>query len=733
MRMSLKSSALSFAVLVALAGCGSGFSTSDGDVSNKGGGPTTGGPGGTASCTYVTTAPIAKAGGAGNTRQEIPVAATGDTMVVQVFEPKKLDVGGTYPLVLQGHGYGGSRNTTPDGFQQRLIDAGYYVISIDERGFGESSGTVRVMDPEYEGKDLVAVLDWAEKLPGLRRCQEDGKMVVGSYGGSYGGMYQFLLMGSDQQKQRLHIIAPDITPHDLTYSLTPNGVVKSGYGLVLLAGGESNPRKDAPPPRQDPILFESLINAVTANSFSASSTNFFKYHSVAYFCDGQPAGPQSFLNPQAVPDVGNIAAKPFPKADVLLTQGFRDTLFNFNEAYGNFQCMKALGGDVRLLTHESGHILPISLTSVPPSGGLTPSTPIPSQNLEGPLDPFYAAVTFPNFQDAGGARNCGSIVLNDVQFAWFEEKLQGKTGVGLLDTALKGLKQGDTCLSLGAGDAIAMSTVKQGGTPYDVKTDTPQFNSALGVLGSVLGNGVREQILATQAIPVPAGAVAIAGLPTMSLNIAGLTGQEMATCPVAQLNLAACDPILFLGIGHRAKGTTRWDLIDDQLTPIRGFGDHGTADKPMLMSGIAERINPDDEVALLIYAFHAQYPVTWSRDLLVPAVKLTGKINLPFIQASEITASFQTAGDAPSGGGGGGGGLCAPDQIPGIGGQCLPAAPGGLPALPAGGAGGLPSLPTGGGLPSLPSGLPGLPTGGGSGLCAPSQIPGIGGQCLPSP
>src|SRR5690625_1950230 len=118
--------------------------------------------------------------------QAIEVEATGDTLVVTVSEPTQLETGKTYPLVLHGHGYGGSRSTLPDDFQQRLRNAGYYVISIDQRGFGESSGSVRVMSPDYAGRDLVALLDWAENLPGLRR-RPNGKMVVGSYGGSYGG------------------------------------------------------------------------------------------------------------------------------------------------------------------------------------------------------------------------------------------------------------------------------------------------------------------------------------------------------------------------------------------------------------------------------------------------------------------------------------------------------------------------------------------------------------------
>ena len=202
---------------------------------------------GSSGATGPVTVPVTKTQDGTIYRQAIHVDATGDTQVFQVFEPTHLVAGQTYPLVLQGHGYGGSRETdAPDGsFIARLRDAGYYVISIDERGFGESSGTVRVMDPEYEGQDLIAILDWAENLPGLRR-HSDGSMVVGSYGGSYGGMYQFLLAGADP-RHRLHVIAPDITPHDLTYALNEGNVVKSGWGLVLVAGGEAGAKRRATP------------------------------------------------------------------------------------------------------------------------------------------------------------------------------------------------------------------------------------------------------------------------------------------------------------------------------------------------------------------------------------------------------------------------------------------------------------------------------------------------------
>jgi ABC-2 type transport system ATP-binding protein len=604
-----------FCLSASLYGCGSSSSTNDGN--------------GVAGDTGATTTPVAADRDGTIYRQEIPVAATGDTIVVQVFEPTHLQQGKSYPLVLQGHGYGGSRETAaPDGsFIKRLNDAGYYVISIDERGFGESSGTVRVMDPEYEGQDLIAVLDWAENLEGLRR-RGNGEMMVGSYGGSYGGMYQVLLYAVDP-KHRLRVLAPDITPHDLTYSLDPNGVVKSGWGLALVAGGESSITQILKPAdplgtvtsllqqlaeggtREDTAIVEILTTAGVTNNFPQAGINFMKYHSLAYFCDGQPAGPQNFL--LATPDALTVAPDKPPKADVLLTQGFRDTLFNFNDGLHNYECLHALGGDVRLLTHQTGHILPVSLGAV---------------GLEDPLDPFYAAITFPGLGDASGSRSCGTLNLDDVQFAWFEEKLQGRKGA--IDAALPTGK--NFCLSLAEGDAIETKTVKRGGESFDIDASTPQLNSLLGVVGSLLGNGVRDSVLlADQPLyTVPAGGAIIAGVPMLHVDIEGLSGAEQATCTTDLVQLA-CDPIYFLAIGHRPAGQTRWDIIDDQITPVRGFGPHD-----LEMNGIAERLAEGEQVALLIYAFTAQYPITWSRDIAVPAATLSGSVELPLLKNADI-------------------------------------------------------------------------------------------------
>lgn len=559
-------------------------------------------------------------------RQEIPVAATGDTIVVQVFEPAVLQRGHTYPLVLHGHGYGGSRMTTPSALAQRLIDSGYYLISIDQRGFGESSGKVRIMSPDFEGQDLIAVLDWAENLDGLRR-RASGEMVVGSYGGSYGGMYQFLLAGADP-RHRLRVIAPDITPHDLVYALNPRDTVKSGWGLALSAGAEglglspfvallggklpTLPTQLPTRIRQDLAVYETLIGAATTNGMPEAGRNFLSYHSVSYFCDGQRAQAQDFL--LARPDPREVAPRAFAPLDALITQGFRDTLFNFNDGLANYECLSAKGGDVRLLTHQSGHILPLSMSSAP-------------GNLEEALDPFYAALSLPGFQDAGGSRRCGSLNLDDATYAWFEAKLKGRSRQ--LDRALPTRR--NVCLSLAENDAIAVSEVRRGGRPFVIDASLPQFNSALAVAGSVLGNGAREALLATQPIyTAPERGAVLAGVPTLSIELRKLIGVGQDRCALP-LSAEPCTPILFLGIGHRKAGQERWDLIDDQLTPIRGFGTHRGE-----MTGVAERLAAGDELALLVYGFHLQYPVTFSRYLALPAISLSGRINLPLLTRTEI-------------------------------------------------------------------------------------------------
>lgn len=549
-------------------------------------------------------------------------SASGETIAFQVLEPiGGIDCDQGHPLVLHGHGFGGSRTT--EGFE-RYREAGFAMISIDQRGFGESTGTVRVMDPEFEGRDLVQILDWAEEnLDYLRYRQEPSlpdelnpNMVAGAIGGSYGGGFQLLLHGQDPQR-RMDALVPDITWFDLRYSLNPGNVIKTGWDLVLAAGGEAGSTGKGNG-GLDPIIREILAQGASLNRFPEAGLDFFHYHSPAYRCSGEPVSlsdTSTLLNFQIAPPAFDVEPTPYPEVDVLLTQGMRDTLFNFNEAWRNFECLKALGGDVRLLTHQSGHILPVE----------APEDLQPGEFI----DPTAGLLEIPGFQGAAGEFACGDISISDATLNWLEHHLLGKQ----LEDYLEGT-DANVCLSLEDGQSVMVPTHS---------FPAPSLDG-----GELQGDKVVERAVLTD-VPVASGYEAVAsasqppvavvlgqagekglvlgGIPTTRLTVSDLAGRSECEVGLAPLS-AGCDPIVFVGLGKRVSGNSRWQLIDDQIKPVRGLKQQ----KVVELVGIAEALMPGDELALLVYGFHPQYPVSWSRDALVPFVHIEGTVQLPVLQ-----------------------------------------------------------------------------------------------------
>src|SRR5262245_25467081 len=80
-----------------------------------------------------------------------------------VFKPASASAANPVPMVLHSHGWGGSRTRTASSFQD-LLDAGFGVISFDQRGFGESGGKAHVEDPAFEGEDVINIVDYVAGL-----------------------------------------------------------------------------------------------------------------------------------------------------------------------------------------------------------------------------------------------------------------------------------------------------------------------------------------------------------------------------------------------------------------------------------------------------------------------------------------------------------------------------------------------------------------------------------------
>lgn len=309
---------------------------------------------------------------------EVVSDVDGAVIAFTVHEPRQVVEGARYPLVLHSHGYGGSRVNAAgrpaeggtDSFA-RLLDAGYGVVSIDERGFGESGGKVRILDPYYEGQDLLKVIDWAEgNLPWL--AYRDDNLVLGAIGGSYGGGYQHLVHAIDP-KHRLDALVPEITWHDLRYSLYSGDTFKSYWATLLSAVGNT---KQPSGGGQDTIVNEGLAEGMATNHLSDDKLALLYQNSLASYCNGE--------NPYALERLGNA---PLAPVDAMYWQGIADTLFNLNEEQKNYQCLKAAGGDVRLLTKNQGH----------------------------------------DTAGAGG-ENCGELNKDRATVDWFDEKLKGIAG-----------------------------------------------------------------------------------------------------------------------------------------------------------------------------------------------------------------------------------------------------------------------------------------------------------------
>ncbi|HEX5861867.1 MAG TPA: alpha/beta fold hydrolase, partial [Nocardioides sp.] len=165
------------------------------------------------------------------------VPEPGSTEKVQIcytlFRPAGASRTDRVPFIMHSHGWGGSRTKDPARFQ-KWLDAGYGVLSFDQRGFGESGGKAHVENPDYEGHDvrrliaLIADLGWVRKdAPGDPR--------MGAIGGSYGGGYQFLGAFESLRLKGTPIfdaLAPEITWYDLKESLGPEEVVRTEWALA---------------------------------------------------------------------------------------------------------------------------------------------------------------------------------------------------------------------------------------------------------------------------------------------------------------------------------------------------------------------------------------------------------------------------------------------------------------------------------------------------------------------
>jgi ABC-2 type transport system ATP-binding protein len=287
----------------------------------------------------------------GHTRSnEVVEGAEGTAIAITVHRPAGATAETPVPVILHSHGWGGSRNSSEGAFGREL-DRGFAVVSIDQRGFGQSGGQAHVQDPDREGRDIIAVIDHVAGFDWvLKDTDGDGNPITDdpvlfAMGGSYGGGYQFvsaLTEVADHGETRFNALAPDMTWFDLSRSLAPEGVVRTAWVALLYAVGI---------PSVAPHVHEAFVYGSTTGQWPDGTVPGTTDLDNRFFLNG-PAG---FVDQGIQLDI-----------PTLITQGFSDNLFNGNEGWHNFE--RTLTDEAReqslFVGYNGGHALP----NVAPAG-----------------------------------------------------------------------------------------------------------------------------------------------------------------------------------------------------------------------------------------------------------------------------------------------------------------------------------------------------------------------------
>lgn len=594
--------------LIWLAACNSNSNgSSGGAVADDGGGDTMDPPPETiaASATDMSlTSPVP--------RNDDPDTAV--TVPFTLFIPEHAE-GDTFPLIVHSHGFGGSRvgvdeanadpaedqatDSTTSVFsrlddQVRLLwDAGYAVVSFDERGFGRgddgddgNTGAIQIMDPDFEIQDAIAVLDWIDNPDnGVRDMiarDMDGNMIAGAIGGSYGGGYQLLLAALDD---RLDAITPTATWYDLLQSLLTNDVIKKSYStglcaLILSDNAESGARTQS-----------ACDQAADSGSMGGAAARYLEDITVMQDVLIDAFGTHGMVEiERRHNEEAGFTMRP---VDTLLVQGIRDILFNFNQSRENYRFLSSIGGDVRFMTMENGHSIAQTRMNPGSQGALGPSA-------------------------------CGQFDSLDSIRAWFDLKLRGNQDAAALIPD-------EVCISLDDFNGVLLDEV-----PFADSSD-PRFDAWTVTVPETMVtaqasniNDPGDGIFVALDAPIDTEGLVLAGVPVATLTVDNSNA-------LAEQNNGST---VFVGVGISRGGDIM--LVDDQAQPIRASDPRsGETPEALPLIGVGEALEVDDQVGVLLYGNYDIYETgTGSAPVNFGASNQTtvsGSVRLPILAAPAIT------------------------------------------------------------------------------------------------
>lgn len=559
-------------------------------------------------------------GHAARVEQVVIPAFDGTDLALTVYFPE-LDAGEATPLLLHSHGFGGNRAATLDFDEAQQTSeigvdtmqvaynekepiagrAGWYVISYDQRGHGDTGGNVTILDPDFEGKDFKTILDWAEaNLPNLGYRNKAGTLnpVVGTIGRSYGGAFQLIGSGLDP---RIDAMVPNGTWYDLRYSLNPGGVPKTTYLNGLVAGGLESNRG-----RYDSFLFEGLAQANTTGVVSEEIAKRLGSQGSISYCDLSANLPRGMTLKTDVP--------------AFFIQGATDVLFNLNEAIQNFECYRKVNANAKLLFVKYGHLLNALGVQQDPNVALEGTGAKYAFN-ESLIWLKTARNSCPSANWDAETGRC-VIPLKNMMFQFLAQHLVGG-------------RQARSADYLGF-DPVPLPEIAS------VLEDSKNDPTAVEVKSNSSNRPTLEGVRAASAFTAPTQVAAgVAGLFSgltstqaaqlaqpvyVELNNANLpgcfVGTPKATVKIEPVGPASPEaPIVYVGLGlKRADGTQT--VLHDQITPLKGYGE-----KAIELPGISVQLSEGDSLTLTIQGYNPVFVSSFNR-LPVP-VTVSASVALP--------------------------------------------------------------------------------------------------------
>ncbi len=457
-------------------------------------------------------------------REHVVVSFDEAPIITDLHLPPGASAAAPVPVVLSGHGWGLDRSSQAGNSTfEALVRAGYAVVTWDARGFGQSGGEVQVDSPDFEARDVMAIIDWVAEQPEIL-LEAPGDPVLGMVGPSYGGGIQLVTATFDR---RVDAIAPEITWHDLNRALQPQGVLKLVWQSALFGLGATtgtvqglDPRSPAAPQSGTvpPQLFQALIQAGTTGEFDDELTAYFAQRSLSDY------GPTGLLD---VP--------------TLLMQGSVDTLFTIDEAVDTYYDLRSRDVPTKLVVF---------------CGGLDEAGSDDGAVTHGQCPTFY--------EPAGDRRRMDDLILR-----WFDEHLRGMD----VDTGPPVEYRTNTgdwhrADSWPPEATQRMDVLLAGGL---VSTGAPGNGFGIGAVAAPSGSPTALTI-ATASSTTADRQIEVVGQPTLQMDV---TGTGMGANVFARL----VDP----GAGELPAGGS---AVNNQETPLR-IGALSDAPQPVEQAMVA--------------------------------------------------------------------------------------------------------------------------------------------------